>query len=309
MKLHIIFQDKSFIEIILFQNDAVTKWFKHFQKFTSNKNYYRLGHEHSSRWINQSSGVIDQDWNEIQSAISELESLGYQLPWSIPTTFDFQQKTLNQLHRFFTYNVLWYHELYNNPTKQNPFDPQFKLPPDINFQQWLGIVSRINTSVHNLEHFTVPHENKTFICNQYPLSFLAFFPIRSDTDLDPWLVFTEEEQVHNFTDYFANDSLQVILDRSILGKSVLQSFYENDDPNAHDCTGRLGSYGGFEIELDQNKKQIYQSDQFIQWAASHGRTVESLPLEFPIGYIKDPHTLLNELHGFKYKFKTVEFVD
>jgi len=306
LKLHIIFQDELLIEIILLQNDAVTKWFKHFQKFTANKNYYNPCLIHSSEWINQYRGVINPDWDEILSAILELESLGYQLPWSIPETFDFQQKTLNQLHRFFTYNVLWYHELSDNPTKQNPFDPQFKLPPDINFQQWLGLINRINTSVHKLENFTAPHENKTFICNQYPLSFLAFMPVRkSYTDLEPWLQFTEEEQVHNFTDYFASDLPQVILNRSILGKPVLQSFYENDDLNAHDCTGRLGSYGGCEIELNQNRKQIYRSDRFIQWAASHGRTIESLPLEFPIGYVKDPQPLLNKLHGFK----KVEFVD
>jgi hypothetical protein len=102
----------------------------------------------------------------------------------------------------------------------------------------------------------------------------------------------------------------VILNESILGKSVLQSFSENDNPNAQDCTGRLGSYGGFIIELDDNRKNIYRSKEFISWAQSHNRVFNSLPLEFPIGYIPDfknqcRKTLLQKMNIFK----NIKFID
>ena len=306
MKLHIEFLDDSFAEIVLLQNDAVAKWFKHFKKLTADKNYYSPSLIQSLDWTKQPNSTIDQHWAHLKSAALELQNLGYRMPWSIPDKFDRQQQTLNRLHRFFTYNVLWYHELWPDANKPNPFDPQFKPSQDITFQQWLDLVDRINQSVHRLEDFTEPHENKTFIQEQHPLSFVLFNTLKkSTTDLDPWLEFTANDQAHNFNDYFAMESPMVTLDRSILGKCVLQSFYDNDDPNAEDCTGRLGSFGGFEIELDSTKKQIYLSDQFTRWAASHGRTVESLPLEFPIGYIKDPQSLLGKLH----RFKKVECVD
>ena len=140
---------------------------------------------------------------------------------------------------------------------------------------------------------------------------ILFNPIRkSHTDLSTWLEFTIEDQVHNFNEYMALESPLVILDGSILGKSVLQSFYENDNPNAQDCTGRLGSYGGFIIELDDHRKNIYRSKEFISWAQSHNRAFNSLPLEFPIGYIPDfknqcRKTLLQKMNIFK----NIKFID
>jgi hypothetical protein len=306
MKLHLVFQDESFTEIILLENDTVARWFKHFQKITADKNYYSPSLIKSSHWIRTPDATVGQHWTQIQSAMMELETLGYQIPWSIPEQFDRQQETLNRLHRLFTYNVLWYHELWNDPNQPNPFDPGFKLPSHMDFQQWLDLLDRINQSVHRLEDFTHPHKNKTWIQDQHPLSFVLFKPIKkSTTDLDPWLEFTHNDLQHNFNDYLAMESPMVTLDRSILGKCVLQSFYDNDDLNAQDCTGRLGSFGGFEIELDSTKKQIYRSQQFAQWAASHGKQAESLPLEFPIGYVKGLQPLLDKLHTFK----KVEFVD
>jgi hypothetical protein len=288
----------------------VAKWFKHYQQINVDKNYY-------SPWLFKlSSGntISDLDickyWNQIKSAVSELERIGYQFPFSISNDFDRSQDTLNRLHRFFTYNVLWYHKLWPEYNTENPFDKNFKLPDGMPFRDWLNIIDQINQSVHSLEDFTDVHENKKFILDQYPFSMIAFNPVRkSNTDLDHWLEFTEEDQTHNFNDYWNVESPLVTLDRSILGKCVLQSFYENDDPNAHDCTGRMGSYGGFEIEIDNTRKKIYRSDQFTQWAALHGRDIQSMPLEFPIGYVPDHKHQINILLQGIRTFKKVQFID
>ena len=66
---------------------------------------------------------------------------------------------------------------------------------------------------------------------------------------------------------------------------MLQSFEEYDDPNAKDCTGRIGSFGGFFIDTDNKLKDVYESDKFKVWCDKHGRKINELPLEFVIGYV------------------------
>jgi hypothetical protein len=75
----------------------------------------------------------------------------------------------------------------------------------------------------------------------------------------------------------------VLLDNSILGKSILQSFYEEDDPTCKDCTGRQGSYGGFIITQSDNRKQIYRSHKFISWCEKYNLLTNRIPYEFAIG--------------------------
>jgi hypothetical protein len=305
MKLQITFLDESVVEISLFQNNAVAKWFKHFQKINLN---YKI----SSKDLIYRNGIINSSkpWNQIKSAIDKLKQINYTFPFSISDEFDRSQDTLNQLHRFFTYNVLWYHDLHLEPDKKNPFDENFKIPEYMSFQQWLDIVDEINVAVHQLEPACHPHKNKKFILDQHPLSMIICNTTRkSHTDLDPWLQFTVEDQAHNFDEYMALESPMVILNDSILGKSVLQSFYENDDPNAQDCTGRLGSFGGFVIELDGTRKNIYRSPEFTSWARSHNRALDSLPLEFPIGYISNFENQRSTLLQKIKIYKNTKFID
>jgi hypothetical protein len=251
-----------------------------------------------------------KSWNQIKSAIDKLKQINYTFPFSISDEFDRSQDTLNQLHRFFTYNVLWYHDQQIELDKKNPFDENFKIPEYMSFQQWLDIVDEINVAVHQLESACHPHKNKKIILDQHPLSMIICNPIRkSHTDLYPWLQFTIEDQAHNFDEYMALESPMVILNDSILGKSVLQSFYENDDPNAQDCTGRLGSFGGFVIELDDTRKNIYRSPEFTSWAQSHNRALDSLPLEFPIGYISNFENQRSTLLQKMKIYKNTKFID
>jgi len=304
MKLQITFLDESVVEIFLFQNNAVAKWFKHFQKIN-------LNHEISLKDFTYWNGInSSKSWNQIKSAIDKLKQINYTIPFSISDEFDRSQDTLNQLHRFFTYNVLWYHDQQIELDKKNPFDENFKIPEYMSFQQWLDIVDEINVAVHQLESACHPHKNKKIILDQHPLSMIICNPIRkSHTDLYPWLQFTIEDQAHNFDEYMALESPMVILNDSILGKSVLQSFYENDDPNAQDCTGRLGSFGGFVIELDDTRKNIYRSPEFTSWAQSHNRALDSLPLEFPIGYISNFENQRSTLLQKMKIYKNTKFID
>jgi hypothetical protein len=304
MKLQITFLDESVVEIFLFQNNAVTKWFKHFQKINLDHTMGLLDLRDSNDTINSS-----EYWNQIKSAIDKLKQINYTFPFLVSDEFDRSQDTLNQLHRFFTYNVLWYHDLSIKPDKKNPFDENFKIPEYMSFQQWLDIVDEINLAVHKLQSSCYTNKNRKFILDQHPLSMICSPVRKSHTDLNTWLQFTIEDQAHNFEEYMALELPMVTLDDSILGKSVLQSFYENDDPNAQDCTGRLGSFGGFVIELDDTRKNIYRSTEFTSWAKSHNRALDSLPLEFPIGYIPDFENQRSTLLQKMKIYKNTKFID
>ena len=88
---------------------------------------------------------------------------------------------------------------------------------------------------------------------------------------------------------------------------MLQSFIDDDNPTADDCTGRLGSHGGFVVELDSlySRKTVYQSDQFLQWISKYGLSAENLPYDFPIGYIEQKSFVL---HRSGYIFQSIDFI-
>jgi hypothetical protein len=269
----------------LFDNKTTTKWFDHCSKLNS-VGYYRgfinrrlFSIEHCS------AEQLSNLWNTILNTIDQLTKLGYNFPYQIPREFDRNQSTLNLLHRFFTYNAMWYHDNAADSSILNPFDSEFILPNEMTYVEWLSIIDPINDSVHEIENETIPTDNKKLIANNLKITTVYSVPAnRNPEDLDPWLPFTEEDQQHNYT-YFDCELPLVVLDRSILGKCVLQSFYDDDDLNAKDCTGRLGSYVGFCIDLTDNRKKIYRSQEFKTWIDKHNRSIESLPLEFSIGYV------------------------
>ena len=292
MKLRINFSEDQYILVALFDNDAVKKWFRRFANCT-----YSIRME-SMPPINNTYINADLQWNKILQTFSTLADLGYHPNIEVPPTFDRSQKTLNALHRFFTYNATWGKD---HAHLQNKYDEKFQLPKHISFEEWWNLIDTINNSVHRLEQL-VPHQNFVKQVNAF-----EFVPT-SKVSLS-WLQFTEEELKHNY-EYFEKKSqfkYLVLLDRSILGKCVLQSFIDDDNPTADDCTGRLGSHGGFVVELDSlySRKTVYQSDQFLQWISKYGLSAENLPYDFPIGYIEQKSFVL---HRSGYIFQSIDFI-
>ena len=308
MQIQVWFSNDKYVDIQLFDNCTVAKWFLHFQKLSLTNFYdtYPICNFINCRRLDVT--LVDNLWNSILDTQDKLSNMGYKIPFQIPNVFDYKQSTLNLLHRFFTYNAAWYWSNKTDPAVPNPFDNNFKLSNKISYPEWLGLIDNINAAVHRLEHSTDLTDNKKFILEQLPVTAIHVnSSSRTPTDLSPWLSFTEEEQQLNYT-YFDSDLPLVVLDQSILGKCVLQSFAEDDDLNAEDCSGRLGSYGGFFVDLTDNRKKIYQSEQFKNWVAKHNRDFASLPLEFPIGYVENYQDVLQWINQ-DLKFKKIMFVD
>jgi hypothetical protein len=301
------FSNNKYIDIQLFDNSVCTKWFNHFRPYSLEKYYGGGVISDLTQVVPQNNQQVETQWNFILNAIYELTKIGFTIPFQIPAVCDYNQSTLNLLHRFFTYNALWYWDSKSDSLILNPFDKNFKLPDDMSYEVWLGIIDPINSAVHLLDKY-MSTDNKKFCSVNMPISTVEIgHTHRSPTTLSPWLGFSKEEQQYNYT-YLDYELPLVMLNPSILGKCVLQSFLEDDDLNAKDCTGRLGSYGGFYIDLNSNRKKIYQSSQFKNWIEKHNRSVDNLPLEFPIGYVKNYQDIVSWL-GPKIYFKNLEFVD
>jgi len=270
MKLNMIFKNNIEIAIELFDKPAVRKWFDHFKQMHTS--YYRFDIIETYKKEPPDENKITEHWTNILQALAILNS-----DLNIPDKFDFNQRTLNMLHRFFTSN--------------------FGI---LDFE----IINQINESVHRLECYTVPGANSIFYETLIPTN-LHCNVNRDGNDKSPWLTFSEKDQQLNYEYLDMDQQNLVLLDMSILGKCVLQSFIEDDDPTKEDCTGRLGSFGGFFIDLNDNRRKIYKSTQFKDWIKSYN--MNNIPYEFPIGYVKDEE-LKKFKKEYKFIFDRVEFI-
>ena len=262
MELRITFTDGHHIKIKL--HECVRTWAEHVEKI-SNKYKYSLNNplsaidtgkivDEQTLQLNREDGdKADTVYKTLVETIGKLENvrpIGFQ----VPESFTHDQEILNRLHRYYT----------NTAVVVDKKSEVFEL------------ASKINYCVHELEDLIVTPVHRSplwFHINDYPIP------------IDCWIDLKEQDQEnYNFFDYDYEHAVR--LDRSILGKCVLQSFEENDDPTAEDCTGRIGSFGGFFIDTDKKLKDVYTSDKFKDWCTGHGKNVTELPLEFVIGYVE-----------------------
>jgi hypothetical protein len=310
VQLKLIFPH-SCITIELIQHPTIEKWFKFFQPLVSQQpGYYRMCMSEEFSIHPRSYIDADHHWQVILDSIQELKDVNYRMPFEITDQYDYNQATLNKLHRFFTYNCEWWS---NQLTEANPFDDTFTPPADWNFEKWHSVIAPINEAVHNLEDVT---STNTKLFWRDPTGRLTFttWTINNPGSITGllnktcYLLFDSDDLSFNYKSMDFSQGAPVTLNASILGKCTLQSYFEEDDPTARDARGREGSYGGFTIHLNRRREEIYQSEYFRQWAASYGRTVESLPLEFQIGHVIG--TSIEDLYKFDpQQYIRTEFVD
>jgi hypothetical protein len=253
MRLKIDFTDGHFIQVNL--HETAKKWASHVKQI-SNKYQFTLNKVHSAigtEDIQENNGSAT--YNILLDTVEKLKHIR-PMGFDIPKNFSHDQDLLNRLHRYYT----------NSASEVDIKSELFKL------------VSKINYCVHELEKFT-PSDNPTYVSDLW--FHVDHYPIQ----MDCWIDLNDQQQEnYKFFDY--DYDYTVRLDRSILGKCVLQAFEENDDPNANDCTGRVGSFGGFFIDTNKKLKELYESDKFIQWCRRHGKQPHEFPLEFIIGKVQ-----------------------
>jgi hypothetical protein len=308
MRLRIEYSTSDYIEIELFDNPTVKKWFQHFQKINNDvPNFYknqRVVQNGEELYLQSHYEKHNIHWQQIKHTIKKLQNIGYNFPFEIPESFNFDQSTLNKLHRIFTYNMLWSKD---RSLDSNPFDSSFALPIHISHKDWHTLLDIINDAVHSLENYTNESDIRKFVHTQYPIDYLFFSPIAA---FNTWLEFNADDIKQNLT-YMQHpdDNPLVLLNDSILGKSIFQSFYDDDDPTCKDCTGRLGSHGGFIIDNNFNRKQLYKTLEFTQWLNRYQLNAETVPYEFPIGTVSSSSNSLELLAENYQNFSKIIFIE
>jgi len=289
-----------YIRVKLFDNPTIEKWFDQYQE-----DQYRawIDSYRETTQIDLAVAGVDYWWKMLHHTLNRLTEYGYTLPFTLESTFDYDQQTLNKLHRFFTYNQDWSNQdwLDKKCLVSNPFDSNFVLEKH-DKKRWELLIRKINTAVHNLEKCTLPDYNRDFVDAHYPIECFTYTNT-SSSHKDRWITFDQEDLKLNYNYLDLEHKHIVTLDKSILGKCLMQSFYENDDPTAQDCTGRLGSSGNFSIDLNDNRKKIYQSPEFSSWLSGYELNLKDMPLEFSIGFVVDSSSAdLAEFKNFKFSY-------
>jgi hypothetical protein len=304
MNLKICYLNDHFIEIELIDHSSIKAWFNHFKNISNNA-YQPLDY-HLNKFCVLPSEFSKKDnyWKIIKNTLNQLEKLGYKIPFRIPQKFNYSQTTLNLLHRFFTFNAMWFKE---KDQKPNPFDCDFKLK-NMNWEEWFSIIDQINYSVHKLESLTRITDKRILVNKKYPLQYLHFF---SENSIERWLEFDNNQYQFNYN--FFNplyENCNVILDESILGKSIFRSFYDDDNPSEIDRSGRYGSFGGFFIDVNQNRKKLYNSLEFKNWLKKFNLDPSVIEYEFPIGKVsKCTQPLIEFITKSKPLFEKIEFIE
>jgi hypothetical protein len=307
MNLEVILSNCT-INIELLDIPIVRYWYHTFKNKTLDNSVYwfsminntlpRIQKEH-----------IQYNINEIHAAKKELESLGYKWPAEIPypeiNDMVINQDVLNKLHRFFTNNWRWYID--NGQMIHgycNPYDPTFVPPYDFAESGWLRIIDRINLAVHELENFSTLEPTKKFVIDNQ----LSIDVLHVKSNIDQRMRFSIEEYQHNFNFDLDDDSYPVVLPNEVLGKCILLSFSDNDDPNEVDVWGRQEAQIDFYIDLNKNRRKIYKSDAFKQWANSHNRSIKSMPLDFAIGRVRELPLPTEAFFNNDYQLLGIKFV-
>ena len=249
----------------------------------------------------QNSDTISKHWGEILEGLNGMKELGNEINKQFPNEFDFSQETLNVLHRIFTYVDLYHF----NEISEYPYCDNYSHPTNISWEHYHSIVNKINSGVHSLESWVKPTDNLIFAQENFDLPRILYCVKNYSTFKMNWCEFDNEEYKQNFNFLSYDKSNLVILRETILGKSPLTSFINNDNPNLPDCTGRFATDGSLSILLDDDLQKLYNSDNFNSWCSSYGKTPSDFPLEFAIGYVEDSS---NELRYFLDKELELESI-
>jgi hypothetical protein len=264
MKAHFKFFDKNnnFIDIItvnLFDNPGVKAWA--YAVMLNNK-------ERNIGFKFPFGTYSDPEkkqllYTDIKQNVASLAEIGLVFNKTIPESSELiDQLTLNLLHRFFTECCL---------TIWNDQYTDIELQTRAN-----SLLQKLNTDIHDLEDLC-PNGHK----EQWSQNLLEIWILNSSQEIG--------YDIKPFRKYHSTDHADVILDTYILGKTLIESFLTQDNPNHWDTSGHVRTNGGCCFMLSDTRSQIYKSLEFNNWLKQHGVSHDRVYADFPLGNFETGH--------------------
>ena len=176
---------------------------------------------------------------------------------------DVDQDWLNLAHRFFT------SESGKNNTR-NFLTKEHK--------EMQSLLYEINDTVHCLESYYPAVNNDFSDPDQIGYCMLNLLDKVSYKDRQQ-IHFTEYEKTfHSAPD----EHHDLVLSTNILGKSVKESYWNDDDPNHWDTSGHHLTFGETILLSDNYTKKIYTGGKFASWMRKYNTNFEKLKFDYPI---------------------------
>ena len=173
----------------------------------------------------------------------------------------------NQAHRFFTHTQQTVN-LSDSPKQQ--------------VNELTVLLQQFNDAIHALEDFLPPAIGYT-----PDFSFDEICCSDKPTYNHPgWWQITDE-----FRPYHSSEPATVILGSQILGKTLLRSYLDGDDPRDWDTSGHYCNNGALLIQSTDFRSKIYGSDDFCKWLAKYDLDPDQVTYDFPIGHAVNPAQL------------------
>jgi hypothetical protein len=216
--------------------------------------------------------VYDLPRQHCLKILNGLSELGVDFVRPVPyTPAHVDANCLNQLHRFFTHTQQEYNVLQAQLSQQHQ-DPHKRLPA---IKQIIQLLQDLNHCVHQMEHYCTRSHGDIVTDSLVEIKLYR----ATEFNASGWVDLTPYRQYHS------DQPCDVILGSEVLGKTLLQSYIDGDDPTDWDTSGHHYSAGGLQICLNNTRQQIYNSDHFQSWLSKHSAV--DLYYDFPIGNLKD----------------------
>lgn len=261
---------------------VVNRWYDSIKQLYADKSSMTI-YKSNSIWENNPAH-IKRLYDGILSAIETLKSLGIEWPIEEPPEFNYTAEWCNRLHRYFTTMTLTGNRLdLKSSQKYSICDDKMEL--------YTTSLHTINDSVHFLEMYCSTPQKEKFLSK---LKYLTIQPLNfKNKDYYKsyqFEKFNKEDFSHHTWEHY-----DVVFDEEILGKHILRSFLDDDNPKNIDTTGFSGWYGSFRIYWDKGKQEIYESNEFDDWLSKHSANRNHLRADFPIGNIISSSHNINDM--------------
>ena len=227
-----------------------------------------------------SSNTVPRKFNEeiLQSQLeicikeaNELAKFGYEYPNKMPSgPTNISRSWCNSLHRFFTHTqrTVNVRDMSSMPSELSK----------LLRSTLTDSLQKLNDAIHAIEVYLPPD-----IDYQPKFEFDEIYCSEEPAFDDPgwWSMANEYRQYHS------SQHASVIFGPQILGKSILRSYLDGDNPNDWDTTGHYSNNGSLLIQVSDFRQQVYNSDSFKQWLAKWNMNPNQVVYDYPVGTVQD----------------------